>query len=417
MSVGKYIFFLFILLFATVGSSCLKSKKPGIPPEVLQVLNNSGIYKPDLLKIILAYQKPEDSIKLKSAYFLIKNLESNYYINISLRDSNNKNVVINYNDFVDYIAVKKQIDSIEIVYGKLNFGVDTILLDINNVSSDFFINHINNTVNYLNDSPWNSSYTLNSFFNFILPYRVANEKMASYTKHLHYKYLPIISNVVDISTASILLNNYINEEIKYDNRLETVSNMQSVGMIETTCVGNWRDINVYKIKALRSMGIAAVLDYTPYFSDSILGYYSTTVILPDGSELVLANADSKSVQYPQGKTAKVYRRVFNNMPSSLFSLKDKKTHTPPFLGDYNYLDVTSKYLQTDSVSIDFADTAQYVYLAVYNENSWKPIDWSVVQADGKATFYNMGTGVTYMPVIVSEDSIISVGESFVLDVK
>ncbi len=115
MSISKYILFISFLLLVIISSSCLKSKKPGIPPKVLQILNNSGIRKPDLLKVILAFQKPEDSVKLKSAYFLIENLESNYYIKITLRDSNEKDVVINFNDFTDYISIKNQIDSIEII--------------------------------------------------------------------------------------------------------------------------------------------------------------------------------------------------------------------------------------------------------------------------------------------------------------
>ena len=69
------------------------------------------------------------------------------------------------------------------------------------------------------------------------------------------------------------------------------------------------------------------------------------------------------------------------------------------------------------MSIHYTDTTKYVYLAVYNENSWKPIDWSMAQPDGKAHFYNMGTGVEYMPVIISKDSIMAVGKSFLLDVK
>ena len=121
----------------------MKSKKPGIPSEVLKILNNSGIHKPDLLKVILAFQEPEDSLKLKSAYFLIQNLEINYYIKTILRDSNEKDIVIDFNDFTDYVSIKKHIDSIESISGKLNYRVDSILLDINNVKSEFLIEHIN----------------------------------------------------------------------------------------------------------------------------------------------------------------------------------------------------------------------------------------------------------------------------------
>jgi len=402
------------LLLVIISSSCLKSKKTGIPPEVLQILNNSGIHKPDLLKVILAFQKPEDSVKLKSAYFLIENLESNYYIKITLRDSNEKDVVINFNDFTDYISIKNQIDSIEIISGRLNYRVDSILLDINNVNSEFLIKHINSVITSQKNL-WNCNYDIDTYYNFILPYRVANEEIASNNNHSHNLLISEIRKESDILSISMRINKAINKEIIYDSRLEIAPNVQSVSVTEENKSGNWCDINLYKIHVLRSLGIAAALDYTPYFTDSLLGNYTTTVILPDNTEINLPNYENEKEPYPQGKTAKVYRRTFKSIPNSLFSIKDKKTHTPPFLGNYNYLDVTNNYLQTDSVSIDFADTTKYVYLAVYNENSWKPIDWAIAQPDGKAYFYNMGTGIMYMPVVVSKDSIVPIGEPFLLN--
>ena len=406
--------FLFVLL-AAVSSSCLKSKKPGIPPEVIQTLNNSGIHKPNLLKVILTFQKQKDSLKLQSAYYLIQNLENNYSLKITLKDSNDIDAEININDFEDYQSIKKYIDSLEITSGKLEYKSDSILLDINNVSSDFLISHINNSVNIFQNTTWRSDYDISTYYNNILPYRIANEKIESYTSHLHNKYKHLTDNELDIKKIALNLNTIINNQLSYDNRLEIVPNTQSVKTIEKSKSGNWRDINIYKVKALRSLGIAAALDYTPYFSDSILGYYSTTVILPDNRKLKLPNSDNKKNQYQQGKTAKVYRRSFKNDSTSLFTIKDKKTHTPPFLGNFNYLDVTNEYLQTNNVSISITDTSKYVYLAVYNENSWKPIDWAKAQSNGKAYFKNMGTGIIYMPVILSEDNIIPVGRPFLLD--
>ncbi|MFK5854937.1 MAG: hypothetical protein QM503_02325 [Bacteroidota bacterium] len=413
----KHIIISILVLLALANSSCLKSKKPGIPPEVIQTLNNSGIQKPNLLKVILAFQKQEDSLKLQSAYYLIQNLESNYSLKITLKDSNNLDVVININDFSDYQSIKKYIDSLEITSGKLIYKTDSILLDINNVSSVFLISHINNSVNIFQNTTWGSDYDINTYYNNILPYRIANEKIEPYTSHLHNKYKYITDKEHDITKIALHINNLINNELSYDNRLEITPNIQSIKTIEKSKSGNWRDINIYKVKALRSIGIAAALDYTPYFSDSILGYYSTTVILPDKKILKLPNSDNNQIQYQQGKTAKVYRRSFKYDSTSLFTIKDKKIHTPPFLGNFNYIDVTNEYLQTESISINITDTSKYVYLAVYNENSWKPIEWAIVQPNGKVNFYNMGTEIIYMPVVVSEDSIISIGEPFLLNAK
>lgn len=331
---------------------------------------------------------------------------------MSLNDSAGNIIEINTKNFSDYASIKKYRDSIEIVSGKLIYKADSIWLDIDTINSGFLIEHINNAFNTCQKSTWDSKYDFDLFCEFILPYRVANEGIEPYSNHFQEKYKHLQKqNIVETAT---LLNNEINNEISYDERLVVNPNVQHIMTTEKTRTGDLRDINIYKVLALRSLGIAAALDYTPFFADSILGCYSTTIILTDNNKLVLTSSDNQPTPYPQGKVAKVYRRSHKNDPQSLFSIKGKKTHTPPFLGNYNYLDVTDEYLQTADVTIDFADTSQFVYLAVFNENNWRPVEWARAGADGKAHFLNMGTGVVYRVVIVLDEEVVVVGEEFYL---
>lgn len=414
MIISKHILtFLFATLLIIIGS-CLKSKRPGIPLEVQQSLNNAGIHKPDLMKLLLTFQQPEDSLKLKSAYFLIQNLEHNYTIKMSLSDSSENIIDIDIENFADYSSIQKYKDSIEIELGGISYKADSIWLDIDTIGSRFLIEHINNAYNSWQKSNWDSTVDFEIFCNYILPYRVVNEEVEPTIKHFQKKYNYLINEKI-IETAT-LLNNRINNLLTYDERLMVNPNSQPIAVTEETGKGNLRDINVYKVKVLRSLGIAAALDYTPYYADSTLGYYSTTVILPNNKKLVLTASSNHKIPYPQGKVAKVYRRSHSNDPKSLFSIKNRKTHTPPFLGNYNYLDVTDEYLQTADVSIDFADTSQFVYLAIFNENKWKPIHWSQPGDDGKAHFLSMGTEINYMPVIISDKEVVSIGNEFFLSI-
>ncbi len=408
----KHSFFILALLLAVLSTSCLKSKKPGIPNEVINTLNESDIRKPDLLKVILTFQQPEDSLKLQSAYFLIQNLDNNYSIKMSLYDSSDNLIQINIEDFADYTTIKEYRDSLEKISGKLSYKADSIWLDIDTLKSEFLINHINTAFTTMQNNTWSTKYDFNTFCNYILPYRVANEEIEPSINFFQTKYAHLIQQNLSIVDLATLLNSEINNELSYDERLVINPNVQSVAILEETYAGNLLDLNVYKVNALRSMGIAAALDYTPFFADSILGFYSTTVLLPDNNKLILLHSDDHATPYQQGKVAKVYRRLHRNDPESLFSIKDKKTHTPPFLGNYNYLDVTNEYLQTADISIDCADTLQFIYLAILNENKWKPVEWAQVESDGNAIFSDMATGVYYKPVIVLEEEIVVVGEGF-----
>lgn len=406
-----------LLLLAIIIGSCLKNKTPGVPSEVQQSLHKSGIRKPDLMKVLLAFNQPEDSLKLHAAYFLIKNLGSNYTHRMSLCDSSGNAIEIDPMKFKDYASIKKYIDSIEILSGKISYKTDTILLDINSVNSEFLIEHIKKAYNTWQESTWEKKYDFNIFCEFILPYRVANEEVELHSDHFKEKYGYLISHNHSIYETAKLINSEINNEVTHDNRLVLNPNPQLITTTEKSRCGNLRDINIYKVTVLKSLGIAAVMDYTPFFADSILGYYSTTIILPDNNKLFLSNSDNQSINYPQGKVAKVYRRSHNNDPKSLFSIKDKETHTPPFLGNFNYLDVTDEYLQTSDVTIDFADTSQFIYLAVFNENKWQPVAWTRANDDNKAHFKNMATGVVYRAVVVSVEDILHVGKTFYLTGK
>ena len=392
-----------IVLLATISSSCLKSKKPGIPKEVLSTLNNSDLRKPDLLKVILAFQNPEDSLKLKSAYFLIQNLENNYSFIMSLSDSSENILDIDIESFPNYSSIQKYKESMEVEFGKLIYKTDSIWLDIDTINSGFLIEHINNSYSTWQNGTWESNYDFNVFLEYILPYRVANEEVEPFTKYFHKKYSHLTgSNIIETATV---LNKHINSQITYDERYAVNPNTKNIAQCEETGKGNLLDINTYKVKALRSLGIAAALDYTPFFADSTLGFYSTTVILPDNSKLVLTNSDDIKTPYPQGKVAKVYRRSYADNPKSLFSIKDKSIHTPPFLGNYNYLDVTNEYLKTSDITVDCSDTLQFVYLAVFNEDEWKPVEWAKVGVDGKAHFLDMGTGVSYKLVMIVDEKV------------
>jgi len=405
---------LLLIILAIICNSCLKSKKPGIPNEIQDVLNQSGIHKPGLMRVILTFQKPEDSLKLKSAYYLIENLDNNYSIQQSLVDSLDNPIEINIYDFPNISSIKQKRDSIEKVVGRLNYKADSIWLDFKNISPDFLIKHIKKSYDIWNSSLFDNSYDFNTFCNYILPYRVSNEEIENYIDYFQDKYGHLLDGNKNQKEIAILLNDEINRSITYDERIVYNPNIQSIELTKENKSGDLRDINIYKIKALRSLGIAAAMDYTPFFADSIFGYYSTTVILPNKEKIYLKNSDDNRNPYHPKRTAKVYRRIHGNNPVGLFSIKEKSTHTPPFLGNYNYIDVSNEYIATKNITMQFVDTSQFVYLAVFNDNEWKPIEWALLTDDSTAIFTNMGIGVRYTPVKVSEEAVIPIGKEFIL---
>jgi len=83
------------------------------------------------------------------------------------------------------------------------------------------------------------------------------------------------------------------------------------------------------------------MDYSPFLADTNFGYAYTTVILPDSNELVLNFKHGVKNLHKPGRVAKVYRRTFFRDSSSLYTIKNISTNTPPFLGDFYYSDITN----------------------------------------------------------------------------
>lgn len=158
----------------------MKNKKPGIPKDVQESLSMSGIRKPDLMKVILEFNKPEDSIKLHAAYSLIINLENNYSIRILMCDSNGKVVEIDPMEFLNYRSFKKYNDSAKLVLEKTSYKTDTILLDSLGINSKFIIDHINSTYYNWQTGNWDVRYDFNTYCNFIFPYRVSKTRTTNY---------------------------------------------------------------------------------------------------------------------------------------------------------------------------------------------------------------------------------------------
>lgn len=394
-SIIRLFFWFFLISF--IFSGCLKSKKPGIPNETLEVLSNAGPKKPDLMKVLLAFDDSDDSIKLNFAYFLINNLYTNYSISRSPVDSSNKIIEIDFRDFRNYEEAKSFLDSIENTNDGLYYEADSIALDIELINSAFLVKHINDVATIIKESPWHEQYDFEKYCNYVLPYRVGNEFVFQDMMYLHDKYSLLIDS--SIIQTSLRVNAFVDSIIVYDKRMEILRDVQTVMNMDSCMQGNRCDIATYKVMVLRSLGIAAVMDYTPCFADSLLNNYSVTVLLPNGDELYLPN-NNISLNYPEGKTPKVYRRSFKKNVNSLFSIKGEELYTPRFLGNYHYDDVTDHYVETKDMEYTFNDSIRFVYLAVKNDKDLVPVQWSQTDSIGKAVFNNMATQIVYYPVIV-----------------
>ncbi|MBE0650547.1 MAG: hypothetical protein IH595_06870 [Bacteroidales bacterium] len=407
-----------IALFGLFNWQCLKSTHPGIPQAVRKTISSSGINSPELMKTIVHYTTPADSDQLKALYWLLGNMDGNYSVQYSVEDSTGNKYRFPPSKYMNYDALEHAWDSTEDIVGQLSFHADSFWMDQKQIKSSFLINNIDEAYKAYKTFPWDKAYNFSQFCKWILPYRCDNEPVEPFRRHFLEEYGSYVKNSPDTNIIEIanLLNKLVNQKIHYMDSYNKDSNVQTIEQLEKSGYGNFYDVNIYKVKVMRSFGIAAILDYTPFLADTSFGYAWTTVFLPDSSELRLEFPSRVRNLDKPGRLAKVYRRTFEKIKTGLFARKNIDEATPPFLGDYYYQDITDS-LTSKTVRIRCNEKVRYAYLAVFNDGNWHPVSWAIPEKDSIATFRHMGTHIVYLPVSLQKHHLFLLGDPFIFDEK
>jgi len=387
-----------VLSFVLVFSSCLKSKRSGIPPQVVKVLNISGIHKPELARFILETELKDDSSKLDAAYFLVSNLATNYTAFYTLQDSSGTEYEIKPNNFKNYAEIKYYLDSIEDLNGELFYRADSFLIDYSEVSTQYLNSTVDKAFRVWRENLDKRDYSFDLFKKYILPYRVANEEIEPFRDFLSKEFSSFIDDKKTFKENVAFINDRLNSLVVYDETFIKEQRVLPLKKLLERGRGNLLEINILKVKVMRSMGFAAAMDYTPFVVDSSGWYAWATVMSPRGEEITMDIADGLLEDSMAKRFAKVYRRTFYTDTSSLYATKKQLEDTPYFLGHFNNIDVSKNYFEVKNIRIKTNSNETYLYLAVFNDDALRPVDWALIE-NGMAEFDDMGAAISYVPVL------------------
>ena len=408
----------FLLIYISAGVlaiGCLKSTKPGLPKPVQNALNQAGLNQPSLLEAILQYENDEDSTKKQALYFIIEQIPEQYAVFVSFTDNTGVPIIYNPQKFANDNEIKNYLDSLALITGPLRYQADSFKMDLQHISYNILVKTVDLSFEAWQKNPWSQQYTFDEFCYFILPYRAANEPLIDFRPHFISLFRDSIKEFKDPEAVASKLNQIINKTIIPDDRLHRNPNQQHFGELERTRTGSSLDLALYKTYALRSLGIGAAIIYCPYYSDSTGGVYLASAILP-GGELKLLDNGTGINPLRARKTPKIFQRSFARVPESLYSIKSKSDFTPPFLGHFQYIDITSEFFTTRDTVLQIKDEnkEKYYYLAVYNDSEWKAIDWAQPDSMGYLTFNKLGIGQRYSLAKMSNNEIITLALPFTI---
>jgi len=395
-----------VLSLLMLAQSCLKSNNPGLPADVVDAIAHTGHNRVELTKTIGYFIDTDDSIYLKSVFFLIANMPHHYAVDYTIKNEKNQEIDFDPKDFVSYEAMENWWSTQQANDHRLFYETKKFSLDKDTISAELLISTVNQAV-ASRSYPWTKTVTATDFYEYVLPYRFENEHIYDWRTAIINDFCWIADSVHSNAKAEEviqLINDYVNTNFVFDKRYLRIASVQTYPEIRLSRRGNQSDLAHLKASIARTFGIPATIDYTPYLADSISGFYFA--VAQDSQGKFIPMLPTNSIDLLKGnKIPKVYRRIFVQNDSSLFAQKKLSLKTPPYLGHYHYLDVSSEYLSVEDIGHRKNTSDTLYYIGVHNDKKWRAVDWAISK-DSQVSFRDMGKGINYQLLIMRNDSLV-----------
>jgi len=414
------VFIGFVLLY-----SCSQKKYTPAPfPEnVKAILEKSGSHSSELEKVFANYQNPEDSLKLKAAYFLIGNMDDKHsYSKFHLLAPDSTVIDFDIDDFSNYEQQRLAWDSLERVYGEIDFKRCLNIKDYDTISADYIINNIELAFQSWTQNPWSKHLDFEQFCEYILPHRSTNEPLENWRSYFIEKYKWVKDSMQDINSpveAAVWINNDLKSWFRFDPRYYDHPTDQGFSEMIEVKTGRCEDMTNLAIYAMRANGIPVMSDFTPYWANTGNNHAWNAIIDKTGKVVIFMGAEANPGKYKlSNRFAKVYRKTYAKQKNTLAELSADKKKLPGYINNSYYVDVTADYVDVKDVEIklenEIPDSVEFAYICVFNEGEWRAINWSKIDEDKNVVFAKMGKNIAYLPAFYINNKVVPAGNPFIL---
>ena len=386
-------------------TACKNEELPSDPLERNFIL--AGKNRTELEKVIDRYQKnPADSLKLKSAIFLISNIEDNKYYAGDWMDQFDQ--VFAKSASLDNTPFLKLKDSIESEIGRNGQKKSKQQKDLTTLSSGYLIKNIDQAYDAWQKAPWKSSVSFDAFCNYILPYKSLSEQPEDWRTDLYNRYQHLLldpdipKNMEDVCCALVA------DEKRWFRYTEAFNNYPaaiSINNIIKGHRGDCREMSNLAAYSARALGIPVAIDYTPQWGNHNSGHIWNSLIVNDSTSLSFIGAegtpgDYTSVTRGEGKMAKAYRFSQKIIESGFAARAIRRgiSDLPKTIENPRILDVTSLYTETADFTLNInGKNGTPVYLCIFHNGNWRAIDGGFIE-ENKVSYKQIGRNILYIPM-------------------
>jgi hypothetical protein len=242
------------------------------PKETTDFLNSLNRMEKKKFQMVLGhYKSPEDSLKLKAAYYLFKYMpykfstwpveEKRYF---QVFDSVRKPQCKDMDAPLLRSTVDAWIKDLEQKFGSIQEKRIT-LPDIKAITPEILIENIDYAFKVWDEMPWASHVSFDDFCEFLLPYRIYDEPLSMWRKNHYEKYKWIADsfpNEKDPKVVCEYLNSCLAKEFVFADNLGKIP-YPAIRDIDIYRAGICEHRYVWVVSVMRSIGIPVVIDYTP----------------------------------------------------------------------------------------------------------------------------------------------------------
>ncbi|MBD3235517.1 MAG: hypothetical protein GF330_02300 [Candidatus Eisenbacteria bacterium] len=417
---------LLLALGLSVGFGCGPATAPtphppgpsDLPGTLARAEENRGA----LETVLRHYRERGDSLKLRAARFLIRNMADHGYTVFGLYDSAGVEIELDVLAFPDYETLRTALDSIEASRGEIDYQRKQQFDDVDVITADLLIEQIDLAFTAWQGKPWARHLTFEQFCDYVLPYRGSGEPLERWRGFFLTRYADLperMEDPTDPVEAARLINDDLRAWFKFDPRFYLHPTDQGLAEMVTNRMGRCEDMTNLTIYAMRANGLGVTSDYTPYWADAGNNHAWNAILDRDGRVVMFMGAEAQPGEYRlSNRVAKVYRKMFAQQPGNLVFQKPPEEDVPRWLGGKSYIDVTSDYTGVADLVMPLEEPVpegvHFAYVCVFNDGQWKAIDWAPIEGQ-QARFHDLGTNLVYLPAYYAGGEILPAAPALILE--
>lgn len=439
----RTVFFLtlFSILILFIGSCNQNSNKISSEGKSTEKQKN------DLSKVLEYYShSPGDSLKLRAANFLLRNMSGHFSKgNANLSDSvltvyttldslTKKTYYSNQRSYPKFGDDKEMevspLNQADYHFEKYATGVRRWLEghkfefsekrrdDLEHISSDWLIDHINTAFENWSTSKYCRKMTFSEFVETLLMYRFRNEILSIRSSEIRDFINPIVKQSSNLSEVIYDINSYAFYMDCFENDGKKVGELAFFDLMQFYMFECGRH-SEWMARALNSVGVPSTVDFTPSWFSRDRPHFWVSARDTSGTYQPFtpkwqALGDSTYFQ----SVSKVFRYVYSPTEGP-YSNHLKNEFIPDVFNTPYIKDVTEQYHEVVDFSLPLTPKLldrKFVYLCIFAASGWKPIGWGKVNPTGdSATFEKVPIDATYLAGFWQNDTFIPISDPFYIN--